>query len=153
MIDGERRRTTFTTYATAAEMPTQYCPVHGGGRTPAAIAAVLRNSAPVAPISGANGATVARAVSAVNLDAIRPVMIQSPTVIGADADKDPYGAVQPVTGSGHGLGCQQTTGWHHRPDAAPAREKSTPGITGASRRTSGVGTAAREDRPAGPVAI
>ena len=31
-IDGERRRTTFTTYATAAEMPTQSCPVHGGGR-------------------------------------------------------------------------------------------------------------------------
>ena len=81
MVDGERRRTTFTTYATAAEMPTQLCPVHGGGRTSAAIAAV-RNSLPAAPAVSANGKVPPRAVSAVNLDTIKPVQIKSPTVIG-----------------------------------------------------------------------
>ncbi len=97
MIDGERVRTTFTTYATAAEMPTQYCPVHGGGRTPAAIAAILRSAAPVA--SAATASNVRRAESPIDLGSIRPVVIKAPTVIGETDDKDPYGAVQPVVGA------------------------------------------------------
>ncbi len=123
MIDGERRRTTFTTYATAAEMPTQYCPVHGGGRTPAAIAAVLRNTAPAAPMANVGGVKVARADSAVNLDSIRPVMIQSPTVIGADADKDPYGTVQPVTGPGLDLAANKPPDGSAAPTPTPPEKK------------------------------
>lgn len=118
MVDGERRRTTFTTYATAAEMPTQTCPVHGGGRSPAAIAAILRNAVPVGTGSD-DSSKVRRAVSAVNLDAIKPVLIKSPTVIGGEADKDPYGAVQPVTGPNGGLLANGGNAAGKAPDAQP----------------------------------
>ncbi len=41
-INGEQRRTVFTTYATPAQMPQIPCPVHGGGRSSAALAATAR---------------------------------------------------------------------------------------------------------------
>ena len=99
-VDGERHRTTFTTYATAAEMPRQTCPVHGGGRSANGVFAAARTlpaGGTVKNVSaGPNAPPVARAVGAVDLDSVKPVQIKAPTVIGAE-DRDPYDAVRPVS--------------------------------------------------------
>ncbi len=99
-IDGERHRTTFTTYATREEMPTRPCPVHGGGRSSIGEYAALRqgaaNAVPVArPATDPNAPKVVRAQAAANVDVLRPVQIKAPTVLGTE-DHDPYDAVRPV---------------------------------------------------------
>ena len=92
VIDGKRVRTTFFTYATAAEMPTQTCPVHGGGRSSAAALAALRASQPaIQPVAGGPP----RAIAVVDTEAIKPIAIKSPTVL-LTAGKDPYDALVPV---------------------------------------------------------
>ena len=98
-VDGERHRTTFTTYATAAEMPKATCPVHGGGRSANGMIALTRPSSAgaVKPVSNdPNAPKVARAVGAADLDNLKPVQIKAPTVIDA-GDHDPYDAVRPVS--------------------------------------------------------
>ena len=122
MIDGERVRTTFTTYATAAEMPTQLCPVHSGGRTPAAIVAALRTAAPSATGTAGTKAPP-RAEAAIDLDAFKPVAIKSPTVVGEEGEKDPYGAVQPVNG---GELAANGSAASRSPEAGAARPMPTP---------------------------
>ena len=99
-VDGERHRTTFTTYATAAEMPKQTCPVHGGGRSANGMFAATRTlpaGGTVRNVSAdPNAPKVARAVGAADLDTVKPVSIKAPTVLEA-GDHDPYDAVRPVS--------------------------------------------------------
>ena len=102
-IDGERHRTTFTTYATKEEMPTRYCPVHGGGRSSIGEFAASRNGAPN-PVPASKPATdpkapmVAKAQAVADFGGIKPVQIKAPTVLEA-GEHDPYDAVRPVQGA------------------------------------------------------
>ena len=94
-IDGERRSTKFATYVTAAEMPREYCSVHGGGRTMSALAMVTRVRSGAQSEVGANGQPVPKAVPVLaNTEAVKPVIIKTPSVQGAE--KDPYGALRPA---------------------------------------------------------
>lgn len=109
-IDGERKRTTFSTYATAAQMPQQSCPVHGGGRSSiAALAASARlaqiQQQQVLQTSSATptGAKVPpKAVAVGTNDTAKLVTIKSPTVLGV-GEKDPYGTIQPIVDPGTDL--------------------------------------------------
>ncbi len=120
-VDGERRRTTYTTYATAAEMPQRQCPVHGGGRTANGMFAVSHNNQPANKdaaklAADPNGPKVAQAVAATDVSVVKPVPIKAPTVIEA-GDHDPYDAVRPVSNN---------TG--NRPPAADNSQNSVPEV-------------------------
>jgi membrane carboxypeptidase/penicillin-binding protein len=94
-VEGERRRTTFSTYVTAAEAPQQPCAVHGGGRSLATLALATKLASGSQQVLQQNGQPVPKAVAVVNTVPVKPVLIKTPSVIGAD--KDPYGAVMPAT--------------------------------------------------------
>ncbi len=97
-IDGERHRTTFTTYLTTAQTPKISCPVHtGSGRSAAAMLAIVRKMAPVEiPNSTPGGKGVARAEPVVNLGSVKPVPVRAPTVVDSPGQRDPYEALQPI---------------------------------------------------------
>lgn len=97
-VDGERKRTTFVTYATLPEMPKRSCAVHNGGRTALGVIAFNRTQVPPEVASGIPGATPGpkRAVAAVDLTNVKPVGIKAPTVVADASEKDPYETVQPV---------------------------------------------------------
>ncbi len=123
-IDGERRRTTFITYATAAEMPKRPCPVHSGGRTAAGMIAYFRASVPPEVVDP-NGTGPKKAVAAVDLSNVHPVAIKAPTVLGDSTEKDPYETVQPVVSPdgeppGNGAGGYSLA---NRPAGTPAPER------------------------------
>ena len=121
IVDGERRRTTFITYATKAEMPHELCPVHTGGRTSAGALAYIHNMMqPEAP-AASNGAQ--RATGAVDLSNIPPVVIKAPTVVGDSTQTDPYDTVQPVVApnGGQPLATATDTGYGLTAKAAPRR--------------------------------
>jgi membrane peptidoglycan carboxypeptidase len=118
LIDGKRVRTTFFTYGTAAEIPTQTCPVHGGGRSAAAALASARLLQPaIQPVAGGPP----RAIAVVNTDAVTPVVIKSPTVL-ITSGKDPYGALTPVSGPAEGAPGKPAEG--QAPDAGAAAASS-----------------------------
>ena len=99
-INGERRRTTFMTYVTAAEMPKRSCPVHtGAGRSAEGLLAILRTSAPT-EIPAAAGNNAPRAKPVVNLDNVKAVPVRSPVVVDSANEKDPYDALEPVIAPG-----------------------------------------------------
>ena len=94
-IDGEKRRTTFITYATKAEMPRELCPVHLGGRTPEGqLAAYNREATLLEAPTTSNGAKVATSV--IDLKTIPPVIVKAPTIVDDSPTTDPYDTVQPV---------------------------------------------------------
>jgi hypothetical protein len=98
-VDGKQVRTTFSTYATPGEMPTQYCQVHSGGRSAAAAMAASRAAAELEAAQSGGSAPWPKAVAAVNLQAVPRVQVKSPSVLIAAGGKDPYGAVEPVIAS------------------------------------------------------
>ena len=126
MIDGERHRTTFMTYATKEKMPQRYCPVHGGGRSSVGEYATRNgqsNAIPVSrPSTDPNGPKVVRAVSPVNLDNVKPVQIKAPTVLDT-GDHDPYDAVRPVVNDG---------GNHPPPNDANTAQNKSPEVNAAT---------------------
>jgi 1A family penicillin-binding protein len=73
-----QRRCTYVEMATASQMPTEPCNVHGEPRI-----RVARET---------SESDLPRAQSAVDLSAVHPVTVSSPTLL---ADKDPYKAVRP----------------------------------------------------------
>jgi penicillin-binding protein 1A len=76
--DTVQRRTTYTEIATASQAPTESCDVHGEPR--ARLAREFSSS------------DLPRAALAVDLSAVAPVEIKSPTVL---ADNDPYNSLKP----------------------------------------------------------
>jgi membrane peptidoglycan carboxypeptidase len=114
VVDGTHVRTTFTTYATAAQMPTQRCPVHGGGRSAAAALASARALEPVIQ-SVAGGPP--RAIAVVDTAGVTPVAIKSPTVLLASG-KDPYDAVVPVIAAPSDAAPGKTADGQNQPVAA-----------------------------------
>jgi penicillin-binding protein 1A len=74
-----KRRCTYMEIATAAQMPTEPCNVHGEPR--------------IRVVREASESDLPRAQSAVDLASVRPVMVTEPTVL---ADKDPYRSVRPI---------------------------------------------------------
>lgn len=93
-VDGERRSTKFTTYVTAAQTPRDDCPVHGGGRSLASLAMVSRVRGGAQPELQANGQPVPRAMAVANTEAVKSIVIKTPSLLGAE--RDPYGALQPA---------------------------------------------------------
>ena len=111
VVDGERRRTTFMTFATKEEVPTKFCPVHGGGRSSIGEYTTSRGGssnggAPNRTSADANAKAPPRAVPVANLDNVKPVQIKAPTVLDA-GDHDPYDAVRPVVNEGGGHAAAQ----------------------------------------------
>jgi 1A family penicillin-binding protein len=76
--DTVQRRTTYTEIATASQAPTESCDVHGEPR--ARLAREFSSS------------DLPRAALAVDLSAVAPIEIKSPTVV---ADNDPYNSLKP----------------------------------------------------------
>ncbi len=93
VVDGRRQRSTFFTYGTPGQIPTQTCAVHGGGRSPAAALAAARALEPAVAPPAAGGPP--KAIAVVDTQNVTPVIIKSPTVLLASG-KDPYGALLPV---------------------------------------------------------
>ncbi len=135
-IDGERKRTTFITYATLAEMPKRPCPVHGGGRTAAGVIAYLRASASAEVAAGPKNAPP-KPLPAFDLSNIHPVAIKSATVVGDNTGKDPYETVQPVVA----------------PDADAGANGDANGGYGLARVPAGTPAPEREVRPAQAVGV
>ncbi len=84
--DSVTRRTTYFEIATAAQAPRQSCTFHSA--SPAPVMAVE----PVLP-EPKTPSQYPRAVLAVDVSNVAPVMMKGPTIIG----DDPYGAVKPMT--------------------------------------------------------
>ncbi len=102
-IDGERHRTTFTTYLTTAEIPKISCPVHtGAGRNPAAMMMITRMAARM-EVPPTDSKAPPKADKVVNLANIKSVPVRAPTVVDSAAERDPYDAVQPVIAPGGDL--------------------------------------------------
>ena len=102
-IDGERRRTTFVTYVTTAELPKRSCQVHTvGGRSSSAMMAIMRRFAPVEAPNPV-GKDVQRAQPVVNLDNVKPVPVRARAVIDSPTEKDPYDALEPIIAPGGDL--------------------------------------------------
>ena len=126
-IDGERHRTTFMAYLTAAETPKRFCPVHtGSGRSAAAMMAIMRTFAP-AEVPNSGGKEVQKAQPVVNLESVRPVPVRAPTVVENPGVKDPYDSLEPVVATGgdlpaKGSGPDLTNAGHAVPTPAPERE-------------------------------
>ncbi len=76
--DAVQRRTTYTEIATASQAPTESCDVHGEPR--ARLAREFSSS------------DLPRAALAVDLSAVAPIEIKSPTLV---ADNDPYNSLKP----------------------------------------------------------
>ena len=137
-VAGEKHRTTFTTYATAAEKPTQYCQVHGGGRSSIGALVVMRlgqsasSAAAAKPADVMLGKPVMKPVAAVDLSAVKPVPVKSQTVV--EEGKDPYDLLQPAvatSATGELLAAGGTAAPGTRPrrmvrpsQPAPARRRS-----------------------------
>ena len=127
--DGERKRTTLVTYATAAEITRlRPCPVHNGRRTAAGMLAAGRNfmvPPEVAPSAGP--AAPPKAKLAVDLSSFRPVAIKAPTVIDDPTERDPYETVQPVVSPGDDQPAKGTPELANnlagRPPGTPAPER------------------------------
>ena len=97
-VAGEKHRTTFVTYATAVEKPTQYCQVHSAGRSAVALAAAARLGAQDAGVKTKDtieGKTVRAAVAVVDLSAVKPIPVKSQTVVEPQG-RDPYDLIQPA---------------------------------------------------------
>jgi len=77
--DTVRRRTTYMEIATAAQMPTQQCNVHGEPR------ARLVRDLPASDLP--------HAALAVDLSEVTPIILKSPTLL---ADMDPYNSLKPT---------------------------------------------------------
>ena len=77
--DPVQKRTTYTEVATAAQMPTEPCNVHGEPR------ARLARDVPTTEFP--------RAELAVDLNELKPVILKSPTLL---ADKDPYNSAKSI---------------------------------------------------------
>jgi 1A family penicillin-binding protein len=77
--DSVKKRSSYMEIATAAQMPTEPCNVHGEGR-----GRVARES---------SESEFPRAESAVDLKELRPVPVKGPTLL---ADKDPYNSARPI---------------------------------------------------------
>ena len=158
MVAGEKHRTTFTTYATAAEKPTQYCQVHGGGRSSLGALAVMRLGQPGPTSAGKaadatmGGKAVAKAVAAVDTSAVKPVVVRSQTVV-EEAGKDPYDLLQPsVATSATG---ELLAGTVEQQKKAPEDGSSKPagGTEKEVRRAVPVSPAETQDGPAIPVKV
>jgi penicillin-binding protein 1A len=106
VVDGKHVRTTFFTYGTAAEIPRQTCPVHGGGRSAAAALASARSLEPAARPAAAGAPP--KAIPVVDTAGVTPVTIKNPTVVLAGG-KDPYDALTPVIASAAETGTGKPT--------------------------------------------
>ena len=118
-VDGEKRRTTFITYATKAEMPHELCPVHNGTRTPEGILAasrlIMASEAPVASSNGAKPAT-----SVIDLKTIPPIIVKAPTIVDDSPSTDPYDTLQPVVAPNGGQPIAGSVDTGYGRDAKPA---------------------------------
>ena len=159
-VAGEKHRTTFTTYATAAEKPTQYCQVHSGGRSSLGALAVMRMGQP-GPASAAKpadatmgGKAVAKAVAVVDLSAVKPVPVKSQTVV-EEGGKDPYDLLQPAVATSATGELLASDGTTTQPSKAPEDGSSKPAGTGEKevRRAVPVAPAETQDAPAIPVKV
>ena len=130
IIDGERHRTTFMTYVTAAETPKRFCPVHtGAGRSAEGLLAILRTSAPT-EIPTTAGSNAPRAKPVVNLDSVKAVPVRSPVVVDSPSERDPYDALEPViapVGDLPAKGSAPEVANGRPPAAEPAPEKEVRG--------------------------
>ena len=159
-VAGEKHRTTFTTYATAAEKPTQYCQVHGGSRSSIGALAVMRLGQPAPPAAAKpadvtlGGKPVMKPVAAVDLSAVKPVLVKSQTVV-EEAGKDPYDLLQPAVATS-ATGELLAAGGAAAPgNKAPEDGSSKPVAPGEKevRRAVPVAPAETQDAPAIPVKV
>ena len=161
MVAGEKHRTTFTTYATAAEKPTQYCQVHGGGTF---LSRRARGDAVGAARSGERGRRPPmprwaakrwrRPWRSSTLSAVKPVVVRSQTVV-EEAGKDPYDLLQPAVATS-ATGELLAAGGGTEQKKAPEDGSSKPaGGTGEKevRRAVPVSPAETQDAPAIPVKV
>ena len=77
--DSVQKRTTYTEIATAAQMPTEPCNVHGEPRMPV--------------VADAPAAEAPRAQLAADLTEVKPVIVKSPTLL---AENDPYNSARSI---------------------------------------------------------
>lgn len=118
-VNGERRSTKFTAYVTPAEAPREYCAVHGGGRSLASLALVSHVRNAPQPELDAKGQAVPKALPVGNTETAKPIVINTPSLLGAQLD--PYGAVQPVVADAGG-GKPADPQASPAPDAPPEKE-------------------------------
>ena len=160
-VAGEKHRTTFTTYATAAEKPTQYCQVHSGGRSAIGTLALTRlgqantsNTGKAAADATSGGKTVAKAVGVVDLSAVKAVPVKSQTVV-EEAGKDPYDLVQPNVALSADGSLLASGGTADQGNKAPEDGSSKPGTAPEKtvKRALPVTAAETQDAPAIPVKV
>ncbi len=130
-VAGEKHKTSFTTYATAAQKPTQYCQVHTAGRSAIGALVAARLGAKDAGINKGpdtvDGKTVARAVAATDTGAVKPVQIKSQTVVEANGH-DPYDLIQPAVAASSTGELLANGGPGDAQNQAPENGNNRPGV-------------------------
>ncbi|PYL19092.1 MAG: hypothetical protein DMF41_10565 [Verrucomicrobia bacterium] len=113
--DTFQRRTTYMEIATAAQMPTEPCNVHGEPR------ARLARDLPASDLP--------RAELAVDLSRVTPVVLKGPTLL---ADKDPYNSLKPTLKPEPTPEAKKETAENEKIDNAIDASRATPTSGGAA---------------------